>query len=126
MEPLPATSAVQCPLARRPLRALRVTGSVGQGLALVGHHCAAVEPLLDLHLSAGVAGPDQLEAGGAVEVDGVVVGHSADVLEAQDGIEADAVWELAIGGAWLCWGDSESLVVARQEVPEHLVGLLDG
>ena len=38
-----------------------------------------------------------------------------------------SVWELAIGGAWLCWGDSESLpIVARQEVPEHLVGLLDG
>ena len=30
----------------------------GQGLALVYDYCAAVEPFLDLHLSAGLAGPE--------------------------------------------------------------------
>ena len=95
-----------------PIGAPAAAGSEGHGFcggrlrcqcpAPVGHHYTAVEPLLDLHLSASVAGPvviRQYLDGGAVEAHGVVVGHSAEVLEAEDRIEADAGWELAIGRA---------------------------
>ena len=55
-----------------------------QGVALVNDNDAAVKSFLDFHSSASVAGPvviGEYLAGGAVEPDGVVVGHGADVLE---------------------------------------------
>ena len=67
---------------------------------MVGHHDAAVEPFLDLHCGARVAGPviiGEYLDGGAVELDGVVVGDSAQVLEAERLIEGDASREWAIG-----------------------------
>ena len=100
-----------------------------QSPAPVYDNDAAIEPLLHFDLSAGVAVPVAIRQyldSGTVEAHRVVVGHSADVLEAQDRIETDAWCELSISRAWLGWGDTETLVVARDEVPEHLVGLLDG
>ena len=70
-----------------------------QGVALVGHHDAAVESFLDFDLSASVAGPVAIGEyldGGAVEPDGVVVGHRAQVLEAQHGAETEAVGQLSV------------------------------
>ena len=75
------------------------SGLCRQGPTLVNDDDGAVEALLDLHCGAGVAGSvligHQLQCV-AVEPHGVVPGHGADVLEAQDGIEAEAVWELAV------------------------------
>ena len=100
----------------------------GHDPALVDDHDAAVQPLLDFDAGPSVAGPvavgQELERL-AVEVDGVVVGHGAQLLEAQDRIKGDARRQWAIGRFPLGRRHAELPIVSRQEVPEHPVGLLD-
>ena len=97
--------------------------------ALMEDQDAAVQSNLDFDPGSGIAGPEaiwqHLECG-AVKVDGIVVGHGAQVLEAQDRIKGDARGRLAIGRARLSRYDAEPPIVSWQEVPEHPVGLLNG
>ena len=137
--PLGACGAGRCAVDReQAVGAPSVAGSEGQGAwwgrlccqspPLVYDQDGTIKALLDLDGGAGVAGSAVIRQylyGGAVEADGVVVGHSAAVLEAQYRIEGEVGRELAVGGVELSRDDCELPVEAWQEVGEHPVGLLD-
>ena len=134
-----ACGAGRCAVDReQAVGAPSVAGSEGQGAwwgrlccqspPLVYDQDGTIKALLDLDGGAGVAGSADIRQylyGGAVEADGVVVGHSAAVLEAQYRIEGEVGRELAVGGVELSRDDCELPVEACQEVGEHPVGLLD-
>ena len=101
----------------------------GDDSALMAYLETAVGVFQDFHLHSGIAGTfgagEQLE-GAPLVLDRVVPGHLAGVFEAKDlgqdplGVPRTVGWLRQFG-----W-DRELGVVARQEVPEHGIGLVDG
>ena len=89
-------------------------------------HDTAVLPFLAFHRGSSVAGPAAVEQQSqhvTVEADGVVVSHVPPTLEAECVLEGDPRRDRAIGRSLLGRFHAEPLVVAPQEVLEHLVGI---
>lgn len=96
--------------------------------ALVVHGEAAVEPLMDVDVAPSEADPgwpgEELESVFA-ELDGIVGGHGAYVLEGEQFLQPRSRGERTIGSAFPGCRDREPSVEARQEVPEDLIRFLD-
>ena len=74
----------------------------------------------------GPAGDRIGRPGGGLIFDGVVPGHLAQVLEAEDPFQMQEGVQGAIGGLVLLGRDTELGVASEQEVPQHGDGLVDG
>ena len=102
---------------------------VGDHLPVVPDHELATALLQDFHLGPGITGPvlprKQLQ-GAPLELDGVVPGHLARVLEAEDPLQKDRRVQGTIGHLRLLGRHTELLVELGQEFPQYGIGLVDG
>ena len=116
------------------MRGSQQTGSrrclpAGDDFALMAYLEAAVGVFQDFDMHSGIAGTlgagEQLQ-GAPLLLDRVVPGHLAGVFEAEDFSQNPLGVPGAVGRLRQFGWDREPGVVARQEVPEHGVGLVDG
>src|SRR3990172_6062524 len=121
---LAAALAFACPYGRRAVAWL-----ASDALALVCDHQLAVEPLLHLHTTAGVAAP----AGARrdlpqpfLQADGVVVADRAHVVQAAHAVEVEPARPRPMGIGAIDRRDAEACVMAREVLRQHGVRLPEG
>ena len=101
----------------------------GDDIALVAYLEPAIGVFEDLHLDSSVAGmlcAGQQLQGTPLVFDRVVPGHLAGVLEAEDPVQWPLRAPRTAGRFGQFTKDGKLGLVARQEVPQHGVGLVDG
>jgi len=126
-----ATSGVRpscLPLLARPQhRRFQRRRLVADTPSLVVDHKAPIQPLVHLYPSVGIALPlltaQQLQPMLVSQGYDVVHPHRAPVLEAEHRIHIHIFLQRPVGQARFGRGHRETAVVARQEGPQHLVGL---
>ena len=102
---------------------------VGDDFLAEADHQLATTLLQDLHLGPGKAGPaltgKQMQ-GPTLELDGVVPGHLAGVLEAENPFQDVGGVQEAVCHLGLLGRHTELLVEPGQEFLQHGAGLVDG
>jgi hypothetical protein len=105
---------------------IRRGGLIGdQGVPLVADGEAPIEVLEDVDAGAGVTDAVGARGNGkrlSIEGDGVVVGHDAVVLEAEDLLWLEIVGPGAVGRAGVRSWKSEAGVEGREVGPEDAIG----